>query len=142
MDRAKHIQELTEGFYVIQQKMLSKRSPIITGMKHVTFSQWRVLEIIDRQGKASIKKIHTALGITSSAATQLVNELAKKKYVSRRADLDDGRVSSVVLSVKMRHLLKTFKDQNLKKTIQLFKALNDREFKQYIDLHNKIIKNI
>ena len=122
--------------------MLAKHSPIIEGMRHVTFSQWRVLEIIDRQGKASIKEIHTALGISSSATTQLVNELVKKKYVSRRVDPADRRVSSIRLSPKMRKFLKMLKDQNLKKTIRLFKPLNDREFRQYIDLHKKIIKNI
>lgn len=141
MNRAQHVQELLEGFGVLQQKMLAKHR-LMADISKVTFSQWRVLEIIDRAGKASIKDIHTQLGITSSAATQLVNELVKKKSVVRRADLHDARVSVVALSPKMSTLLRALKKQNLSMTVQLFGALRDNEFKQYITLNKKIINSI
>ncbi len=141
MNRTHHIQELLEGFHVIQQKMLEKHKPMI-GMSQITFSQWRVIEIVDRVGKASIKEIHTKLGITSSAATQLVNELVKKKYVIRQIDPEDKRISSIVLSIQMSKLFKRLKDENLDRTIELFQALSDQEFIEYMNLNKKIIKNI
>jgi DNA-binding MarR family transcriptional regulator len=141
MNRAEHIQELEKGFYAIQQKMLAKRQFSI-GINHITFSQWRVLEKIDRNGKATIKEIHTDLGITSSAASQLVNELVRKKYVTRKTDPNDHRVSEVTLTPRMKLFLKKLKAENLKRMIELFEALTDREFTHYIELHTKIIKSI
>ncbi len=141
LNRTKFIQELLEGFYIIQQKMLAKKSPI-EGICHVTFSQWRVLEIVSRQPSATIKEIHTFLGITSSATTQLVNELVKKKYVIRNMDSNDKRISSIRLSPKTKDFLQTLKDQNLKNAVEMFQALSDKEFVHYIDLNKKIITNI
>lgn len=141
MHRAQHVQKLLEDMSVLQQKMLAKHR-LMAQINKITFSQWRVLEIIDRAGKASIKEIHTQLGITSSAATQLVNELVKKAYVKRRTDTRDARVSAVVLTPAMRTALRKLKDQNLKLTVQLFGALNDKEFKHFITLHKKIINSI
>jgi DNA-binding MarR family transcriptional regulator len=141
IDRAKHVQEIMEGFYIIQQKMLAKKNPI-AGISHVTFSQWRVLEIVSRQASATIKEIHTILGITSSAATQLVNELVKKKYVVRNADPHDKRVSSISLTPKTKDLLNKLKAMNIQNMIMMFNSLDNKEFEQYIHLNKKIINTI
>ncbi|MES2437383.1 MAG: MarR family transcriptional regulator [Patescibacteria group bacterium] len=130
-----------EGFHLMQQKMLAKHKPMAS-IDQVTFSQWRVLDVIDEHDYVTIKDIHTALNITSSAATQLVNELEKKKHVAREAHPDDKRATAITLTRNTKKFIQKFKDQHVQGFRKLFEALDDTEFEQYIHLHKKIIKNI
>ncbi len=141
MNRGPYIQELMEGMHMMQKKMLAQYKST-KDIDNVTFSQWRVLDVIDEQDYVTIKDIHIALNISSSAATQLVNELEKKNHVVRKAHPDDKRASAVALSGKTRTFINRFKEHNEKGLVMLFEPLNDREFEQFIMLHKKIIKNI
>src|SRR3989344_4312497 len=97
--RTKELRDIREGFHVfkrgIDAAIACKGSDV-----HISHSQWFVLDLIGREKRVSIKEISATLGISSSAATQLVNEPVKDGYVLKRSDKKDGRVTVVAISPK------------------------------------------
>jgi DNA-binding MarR family transcriptional regulator len=141
MNRTPIIKQVLEGIHVLQHKIIA-RQQFPKGIEGITFSEWRVLEVVNQKEGSTIKDIHTALGITSSAATQLVNNLVRKKYVLRKAHKEDRRASSIMLSSHMKKSLSALMEQNFKKMQELFDALSDEEFITFTQLHHKIITSI
>lgn len=141
MNRVDYITEFLEGMRMMKHKMLCKEAPD-KGIQQVTFSQWRVLELISHSEHLSIKEIHQPLGISSSAATQIVNELVKKKHVVRASNTNDKRVSAVRLSPKTKKSMSSLNEKTLKNVLSMFECLSDKEFKTYIELNMKIINNM
>jgi MarR family transcriptional regulator, 2-MHQ and catechol-resistance regulon repressor len=141
MNRTPIIKEVLEGLHVLQQKVIA-RQRIPKGLELITFSEWRVLEVLHTKEGATIKDIHTTLSITSSAATQLVNNLVRKKYVVRKTHSQDRRASSIMLSSTMKSSLKRIVEQHFKNMQELFQVLSDEEFITFTTLHKKIITSI
>ena len=141
MKRLDYIKEFLEGMHIMKHKMLCQEAPD-KGIQQVTFSQWRVLELISRSEPVSIKKIHQSLTISSSAATQIVNELVKKKHVIRAINTDDKRVSVVKLSLKTKKSMSSLNKKTLANVLSMFECLSDKEFKTYIKLNMKVINNV
>lgn len=106
----------------------------------ITNSQWLVLDIIRREGGASIKVISTDLGISSSAATQMVNELVKSGYVLKHSLKEDGRVTVVVLSPKTEQALKKLHTHVLRNMTKVFSVLTDPEFATFHKLQVKLVR--
>lgn len=108
----------------------------------VTPSQWGVLMFIEQQGESTVKDVARTLGITSSATTQLVDGLVSSGYVTREASDEDRRTVILTLSKKTRAQVDKMKKEGLRKFLELFKSLNDKEFDQYILLNKKIIDKL
>lgn len=105
----------------------------------ITPSQWGVFMFIEERGESTIKDVAKALGITSSAATQLVDGLVSSGYVNRKTDEEDRRAVALTLSKKTKEHVNKMKKQGLQKFLTLFKVLNDKEFNQYLELNKKIV---
>ncbi len=96
-DRKKAIQEIINNFQIVKNRMHAK---LMSEPNAITNSQWFVLDIIDRHADFGIKDVSLMLGISSSAATQLVNSLVDNGYVARSQDLKDRRGLNLALSKK------------------------------------------
>lgn len=107
---------------------------------HVTRSQWLVLDLLKREGGVSIKNMSTTLGISSSATTQLVNELVKNGFVLKRSLKEDGRVTIVVLSPKTEKALQKLRTHVLRNMAKVFSVLTDTEFATFHKLHTKLVR--
>jgi len=139
VSRTKELEEIFESFYALRQKAAFKKMTAAS-CPQIANSQWLALAVIARTDKATIKDVHTALGITSSAATQLVNELVSKKYVLRKTNIKDRRALALELSPTAKKFFKTMRVNAIKNLAQSFSALNDEEFALYIKLTRKILK--
>lgn len=136
--RTKELERIFEGFHSLKMNLAAGRRAFPAGMR-ITGSQWLVLGYVARHAKASIKDISAALGISSSAATQIVRELVKSGCVVKRSDPEDARAVAVDLSAKARKDLKELREGMLRNYDRLFTALSDREFTLYVRLNEKII---
>lgn len=105
----------------------------------ITTSQWGVFMFIEEHGESTIKDVAKALGITSSAATQLVDGLVSSGYMERKTDKEDRRAVALTLSKKTKEHVSKMKKQGIRKFLALFKVLNDKEFNQYLELNKKIV---
>jgi DNA-binding MarR family transcriptional regulator len=138
MTRKQQVEELFADLRSLRRTM-AFRMPGSTTMPRVTPSQWGVLLLIEQQGESTVKEVAKALGISSSAATQLIDGLVESGYLLRQARAGDRRSVALTLSKKSKAKVTTMRKRTLQKFLNVFKALNDREFAQYVALNKKIV---
>lgn len=139
--RKQKVEELLESFGSLRRVMAFH--PVHTAkMPRVTPAQWGALMSIEQQGKSTVKDVSKALGITSSAATQLVDGLVTSGYVTRKTYAEDRRVVTLALSGTTKKHVGAMKKEVLQKFLTFFDVLNDKEFSQYILLNKKIVERL
>lgn len=120
----------------------AKSARVIAKTEAVTPSQWAVLEALLKLTTAGVKEIATVLGITSSAATQLIGGLVEKGYLIRQDNVDDRRAQVVQLAPEHRHCLAGLKIKMMNRFTILFDGLTDKELAHYAALNQKIADSI
>jgi DNA-binding MarR family transcriptional regulator len=106
---------------------------------NITHAQWFVLNMIQAHQNLGIKELSKMLGISSSAATQLVDGLVKQRYVVRKINQRDKRGLQLQLSLKGKKDIVTIKKKYAKIMEGLFASLSDKELEVYHVLHQKIL---
>jgi DNA-binding MarR family transcriptional regulator len=140
LNRKQYIEELIEGGEALRRHMLSFHA----GQKKaaaITPSQWLVVRHIFKHEGCTTNDAATALNMSGSAVTQLVNALAAKKYVKRERDPIDKRAHRLLLSAESKKRISEMRRKRVTVLLGLFKALSDKEFVQYVALHHKIQKS-
>ncbi len=140
-NRKKTIEEIMESFQVMKNKVQNKFFHSADN-NLVTFSQWFVLVIIEQYRGIGIKEISSKLGISSSAATQLVDGLVDNGYAKRNDDPKDRRALQLKLSSKGKKYIIAKEKKHTKNMEKFFNVLNDRELAAFLRLHKKILSNI
>lgn len=138
-DRKQKVKELMDSFQALKRSM-AFRPVELAKMPRVTPSQWGVLMMIEGQGGSTVKDVAEGLGITSSAATQLVDGLVANGYVIREEHTEDRRRVTLTLSKKTKNQVEKMKKQFSQQFLTLFEVLNDEEFDQFILLNKKIVE--
>ena len=139
INRKQKIEDLMENFRSLRRTMIFNASGTMK-MPRITPSQWGVLLFVEQHTKGTVKDVAEALGITSSAATQLIDGLVRSKYILRETSLNDRRAVVLTLSKNTRAQVDKMKKEGLKKFLKLFEVLNDKELDQYVLLNKKIIE--
>lgn len=140
-NRKQKVEELLESFSSLRRVMAFH--PIsIEKMPRITPSQWGALMLIEHQGESTVKDVARALGITSSAATQLIDGLVASGYVTRKTHAEDRRVVTLTLSSTTKKHINVMKKEVLQKFLKFFEVLNNKEFNQYILLNKKIVQRL
>ena len=98
------------------------------------------LKAICRGDATSVTELAEQLSVSSSAATQVVNELVRKGYVLRHTDPSDRRKTRLSLSAGANKELVRMKREMISRFEKLYAALSDSEFKTYLALQEKIMK--
>ena len=106
----------------------------------ITPSQWGVLMLIEANVESTVKDVAKALGITSSASTQLVDGLVKSGYLMRKTSTLDRRIVRLTLSKKTKTQVDKMKKQGIQDFLKIFEVLSDKEFDQYFALNKKIVQ--
>ena len=140
-NRKQKIEELVENFQSLKRTMVFRATPSMK-IPRITPSQWGLLMFVEQRGKSTVKEAAKALGITSSAATQLVDGLVISGYVKRETQAKDRREVVLTLSNKTKAEVDKMKKQGLQKFLKFFEVLNDKEFNQYILLNKKIVERL
>lgn len=139
--RTEALEEILEGFYLLRRKLVAC-SRERSSTHRLPSSQWFAMGVIMRKGEATVRDIREALSITSSAATQLVNQLVKGGYVEKRPDPHDRRSQHISLSPKAHALMASMKAAMLVQITDVLSALSEQEFKTFARLHKKITRAI
>ena len=82
------------------------------------------------------------LGTSSSAATQLVDNLVKKGTLVSEKSLEDRRALKIRLAKNTKELIETTKTQTYQKIYTFFDILTDEELQQLSKLSKKVTNNI
>jgi len=135
--RTQLIEEILHTFHAMHNQIRT-RALHLGPKDHITHSQWFVLKIIEHYKSRSIKNIAEALGMSSSAATQLVDGLAQSGYIVRQEDSKDRRLVQLKLSPKGKKYIVAAKEKRIAEMAGLFDALTDSELEEYVRLQKKI----
>lgn len=142
MENRKHkIKELLENFGSLRRHM-TFHSADSGEMPRITPSQWGALMMIEQHGESALKDVAKALGITSSATTQLIDGLVISGYVVRKIHDKDRRAVILTLSKKTKTQVEKMKKQVQQKFLKFFEVLDDKELDQYIMFNKKIINRL
>ena len=138
--RKKLIQEIATDFHAMKNEMHARGLLLCRG--DITHSQRFALFLIAEKKNASVKDVAGALQVTSSACTQLINELVKSGYVQRNINKEDRRELNLVISKKGQTKIALMKKEYFAMMESLFKTLTDAELNTFSTIHKKIITNI
>ena len=136
-DRKQKIEELLEGMRAMRRNM-PFRGIESNKMPRITPSQWGVVMLIGQRGKVSMKDVAKVLHMTSSAVTQLVDGLVENGYVEREESAEDRRTVMLALTKKTKKQVAKMKGHMVKRFLEVFDVLTDKEFYQFCALQKKI----
>lgn len=137
MNREKEIGEILAWFQHIKRQIGCQ-----VRQSGLTHAQWIALSVIREKEGVGIKKIAEVLGVSSSAATQLVDDLEENKFVIRETSKDDKRVLVISLTEKAQKQFADMQRERIQAFSVFFDALDAEEFAQYVALNKKIISRI
>ncbi len=78
---------------------------LYTKTNGLSMSQFGALVFINRKGASGVSDIGDELGVTSAAASQLLERLVQQGLIERSEDRHDRRVKQIVLTEKGRRIL-------------------------------------
>ena len=141
MDREKQITDLIDNFRAVYKAMF-KVAPSFLSELNITYTQMIILSLVKENEGLSLKELAGTLGITSSAATQQVNNLVKKGYLVREESNADRRLIKIRLSGEMDKQIEKFEALFLEQLFTFFAGITDEELTQYYELNSKIAEQI
>ncbi len=96
---------LQEAFSIFRQRMMGNFF-IFAKDKGLTMAQFGAMIQIYHKGGCGVSDIGSDLGVTNSAASQMLERLVQLKLITRTEDPTDRRVKLIVLTDKGRQILK------------------------------------
>ena len=141
IDRRSTIEGILQCFQATKQRLL-KVTNVLSDRNQIPYSQWMVLHIIYHNEGIGIKELSHMLGTSSSAATQLVDNLVKKGTLVSEKSLEDRRALKIRLAKNTKELIETTKTQTFQKIYTFFDILTDEELQQLSELSKKVTNNI
>lgn len=104
----------------------------------ITPSEWAALSVIYSKEGINTKDIASKLGVTVSAASQILKNLEKNELVRRTIDPVDRRFSHISLSAKSKKTMKAMQEAINESFAEMFSVLSDEELKTLAKLHKKV----
>lgn len=140
VQRKQQIEALLNDLGSLKRLMADRGAHGRKNVHMITPAQWSALLMIEQGEVHSVKDLAGALGVSSSAATQLIDGLVKNGCVRRSVKEEDRRAVSIALTKPMHAQIMRKRQQTITKLIALFESLTDAEFRQYCALTAKIVR--
>jgi len=128
-----NLQRLRRGF---PRRATAEDRPV------VTFPQMSVLFLLKESGRLRNAELAQQLGISPSAATQLVQGLKTSGFVTRQTDDDDRRVTYVDVSAKGKDYLDYLRNKRTEHMYRVFDKLNVTELTQLAAITAKLAETL
>ena len=137
LSRSEVIEVIFDSMHVLRRKMTA----YCAKDSEITPAQWAVLRVLlHQESPLNLKEVAESLGMSGSAATQLVEALVKKDYLQREVDPQDRRLVKLSISKEFQKKLEVKKKTSMKRVVRLFDALSDKELARYAELNQKLIE--
>jgi len=140
MNRNQQIEELSRNFELIKRRLSAGFHPLI-GKMDITPAQAQVLFMVKHHENCGLTEIANFLGVSKSAATQLVEPLVERGYLIRQPDETDRRAIKIKISVKSRLKMELAKKRIMKRVSKVFEVLGDNDLGELVKLSRKLIDN-
>jgi|GEM_PF-1438796 len=139
--RQQKIQEMFEGFMALQKAIGASKDNFFQKY-NLGRSQAQILYAIAHEKTVTVKDIATKMGVTSSAATQMIECLVDQGFVQRSHDNKDRRIVNIQFSPEGKKRFEIFKKDHINRIAELFEVLTDEELEMFIQLPKKVLQKI
>jgi DNA-binding MarR family transcriptional regulator len=140
-NRNQQIEDILGKFRTINQVM-TKIAQTFLKTLGITTSQMIILSLVKKNEGISIKELAENMNITSSAATQQVNNLVKKGYLLREESNVDRRLVNIHISEEMDKKIDIVETSLLKQMHVFFSEMTDEELEMVRRITNRIFDHI
>lgn len=137
-ERSQLIEQFQENIRAIGRKLWHGADRAL-GRCVIHPSQARLLYLMHKKGKTTIKELAAILGTTPSAATQLVEGLVEASLVTRKADTKDRRVTWLDLSAKGKKTFTNFHRAHLRRLTELLQPLSNTDLAKLTTIQKKLL---
>lgn len=138
-NRSERIEAIFKNFHAIK-RAFSHGSRFSHRHFGVTMTQASVLMLLMHDGRKTMSEVASALGVSKSAATQLLESLIEQGFVERVRDEDDRRVVYVSVSHKGLQHFKRVRRGGARRIMGLFDLLDDTELEQIEAITTKLVE--
>jgi len=135
--RSDRIEAIFNNFHMIK-RAYSDGSRFSHRHFGVTMTQASVLMMLMHQGRQTMGQIALVLGISKSAASQLLDGIIEQGFVERTIDENDRRVVYIELSKRGERHLKHMRSKGVQKIVKVFDQLDDEELAQVEAITTKL----
>ena len=140
-DRQQLVTDIFNNMSAMRRLMMS---PLPTAKKKPTgptHAQMGVMFCLSHNNNIGVKDLAKCFDMTSSAATQLINGLVKRGWVTRKTTTADRRKHALHLSPTGQRILKNIIAQRSADLAKHLQVLSDKELTQLKNIQQKIIAN-
>ena len=134
------IESIVNNLQSIKRVLASGGHTVNKGLG-ITMTQASVLFLIKHKGTMNVTEIANALGVTKSAATQLIDGLVRQNFVVRETDREDRRVLKINLSDTSRKRIADLRGKTVKMLSTKFDILSDKELVNLGKITQKLCGN-
>ena len=142
MDRKQFIAQFFENMASLSRVMATRDGREKPNKGMPTPGQVAVLYMVSHEKIHSVKLLAGRFGITSSAATQMVNGLVKVGYLTRKEDSKDRRNTKLAITEKGSKKLAEARKVRLDMAIKMLESLTDSELQQLEKIQEKIVNHL
>ena len=142
MNRSQQIEELLGNFETIKRRMVSRFHPIghCRHKMNVTPAQTQLLFVVKHHPDCGITEIAELLGVTKSAATQLVDNLVGEGLLVRKVDPSDHRAQKITISARSLRRIRLMRTRVIDRMSFIFEKLDNDDLETFVELSRKIIE--
>ncbi|SFM25097.1 DNA-binding transcriptional regulator, MarR family [Paenibacillus sp. 1_12] len=137
--------EHTDIFKLIHAVELFTNEAIIRWMNafehNIGISPVLVLSDLKQRGPQKQTVLAKKLGYTPGAMTNIANRLIKLGMAERKYNENDRRNVFLSITEKGLDVLKEAQQKGQELRVELFQVLSEEELKQFLHIHEKLLKN-
>lgn len=116
---------------------------MLSGSVGLSNSELKVLAFLHAKPSSDTAQwTATQLGISKALVSKVVEQLCTKGYLVQVQDKDDRRCYHLIVQDAAKPLLAGINEQFIQSWEIISRGISDEEFKQYLNVMSKIIRNI
>lgn len=104
----------------------------------ITLQQFFILEFLNTNKCCKMKELADSMGVTTAAATGIVDRLVRDGYIVRFYDSSDRRIVGVKLSSKGAELVKKIICQRRHAMLKMFSGISEADRRDYLRILTRI----
>lgn len=118
---------------LMEERLLRETAP-----QTLTFSQLKILRLLNISGPGTIGDLAAFLGVSNPAASKAVEKLVRRRLLRRAEAAGDRRASAVTLTAVARTLLTRYEDARRRKLARIFRDIPDAELRRAAGLLDRL----
>ncbi len=105
---------------------------------HFSFSQLKLLQLLSVAQTQTIGELAAFLGVSSAAASKMVEKLVQRGFLSRGVGISDRRAAQVGLTARSRRLLADYDARRREKLAKVFRGCSANDLQKLAKVLDRV----